>query len=42
VLSGWIFQEYGLAVCLAVSAGLVGLAAAISLGLPRHGAQVAA
>lgn len=38
VLSGWLFQSYGLAVCLAVSAGLVAAAALVSLFLPRHGA----
>ena len=36
VLSGWIFQVAGLAACLWISAVLVGLAAAISLSLPRH------
>ena len=34
VLSGWLFQEYGLAVCLWVSAGFIILTAIISLGLP--------
>ncbi|GAA4784076.1 organoarsenical effux MFS transporter ArsJ [Lysobacter hankyongensis] len=38
VLSGWLFQSYGLAMCLAVSAGLVAVAAIVSLFLPRHGA----
>lgn len=38
VLSGWLFQSYGLAVCLAMSAGLVAAAALVSLFLPRHGA----
>jgi len=37
VLSGWLFQNYGLAVCLWVSAGFIALTALISLGLPRHG-----
>lgn len=37
VLSGWLFQSYGLAMCLAVSAGLVAVAAIVSLFLPRHG-----
>jgi predicted MFS family arabinose efflux permease len=36
VLSGWLFQSYGLAMCLAVSAGLVAVAACVSLSLPRH------
>lgn len=37
VLSGWLFQSYGLAMCLAVSAGLVAVAALVSVFLPRHG-----
>lgn len=37
VLSGWLFQSYGLAMCLAVSAGLVAVAAIVSVFLPRHG-----
>lgn len=36
LLSGWLFQSYGLAMCLAVSAGLVAVAAVVSLSLPRH------
>jgi predicted MFS family arabinose efflux permease len=36
VLSGWLFQFYGIAVCLAVSAGRVAAAAIVSLSLPRH------
>lgn len=36
VLSGWLFQEYGLAACLWVSAGFIGLTSIISLGLPKH------
>ncbi|MFT5720472.1 MAG: putative MFS family arabinose efflux permease [Motiliproteus sp.] len=36
LLSGWLFQEHGLASCLWVSTGLVLLAALLSLGLPRH------
>ncbi|WP_426415495.1 organoarsenical effux MFS transporter ArsJ [Aestuariirhabdus sp. LZHN29] len=36
VLSGWLFQEYGLAVCLLVSSLFLGVAAVISLWLPRH------
>lgn len=34
LLSGWLFQVYGLSVCLWVSAGLLVLAGWISLGLP--------
>lgn len=36
VLSGWLFQDYGLALCLWVSAGFILLTAMLSLGLPRH------
>jgi predicted MFS family arabinose efflux permease len=36
LLSGWLYQVYGLAACLWVSAGFVALAAAISIALPRH------
>ena len=36
VLSGWVFQRYGIAMCLAVSAGMVAAAAAISAYLPKH------
>ncbi|MBX9869999.1 MAG: MFS transporter, partial [Burkholderiaceae bacterium] len=36
VLSGWVFQIAGLAACLWISAVFIGLAALISLGLPRH------
>ncbi len=36
LLSGWLFQDYGLAVCLWVSSGLLLIAALLSLGLPRH------
>ena len=36
VLSGWVFQRYGIAMCLAVSAGMVAAAAAISMFLPKH------
>ena len=38
VLSGWIYQVSGLAACLAVSAALIALAAAVSAALPRHAA----
>ncbi|QSX36807.1 organoarsenical effux MFS transporter ArsJ [Shewanella sedimentimangrovi] len=41
VLSGWIFQVYGLAACLLLSSALLLLTTAISLFLPReHGVQV--
>ncbi|TNC81522.1 MAG: MFS transporter [Oleiphilus sp.] len=36
VLSGWLFQDYGLALCLWVSAGFIFLTALISIGLPKH------
>ncbi|EXF43824.1 major facilitator superfamily transporter [Pseudomonas sp. BAY1663] len=36
LLSGWVFQQYGLETCLWVSSGFVVLAALISIGLPRH------
>lgn len=36
LLSGWLFQAYGLAVCLLVSGSFVLTAALLSLGLPRH------
>ncbi|MDP3848037.1 MAG: organoarsenical effux MFS transporter ArsJ [Pseudomonas sp.] len=36
LLSGWVFQAYGLAACLWISSLFVLLAALISLGLPRH------
>jgi len=35
VLSGWIFQEYGLIACLWVSSSFLLITSAISLGLPR-------
>lgn len=35
VLSGWIFQRWGLAACLAISAALIAVAAAVSVALPR-------
>lgn len=40
VLSGWLFQAYGLSVCLWVSAGLIGLCSLISIGLPKHKAEL--
>lgn len=36
VLSGWVFQAYGLVACLWVSTAFVLLAAVISIALPRH------
>lgn len=39
LLSGWVFQAYGLEACLWVSTLFVALAAAISLALPRHDAE---
>ncbi|WP_150277493.1 organoarsenical effux MFS transporter ArsJ [Halopseudomonas salina] len=35
VLSGWVYQAYGLQACLWVSSAFVAMAAVISLGLPR-------
>lgn len=35
LLSGWVYQAYGLAACLWVSSAFVAAAALISLGLPR-------
>lgn len=39
VLSGWLYQEYGLATCLWVSAVSILLALLISLALPKHDMQ---
>ncbi|MCK0743890.1 organoarsenical effux MFS transporter ArsJ [Chromohalobacter nigrandesensis] len=36
VLSGWVYQEYGLAACLGFSAALVLTSALLALGLPRQ------
>ncbi len=36
VLSGWLYQEHGLAMCLWVSTAFIILTAFISLGLPKH------
>ncbi|MCK0714235.1 organoarsenical effux MFS transporter ArsJ [Chromohalobacter sarecensis] len=36
VLSGWVYQEYGLAACLGFSAALVLASALLALGLPRQ------
>ena len=40
VLSGWIFQRWGLAACLAISAALIAVAAAVSVALPRSTTHV--
>jgi predicted MFS family arabinose efflux permease len=36
VLSGWLYQDYGLAVCLWVSVAFITLSGLISAKLPRH------
>jgi len=36
ILSGWLFQDYGLEVCLWVSSTFIVLTALISLGLPKQ------
>ena len=36
VLSGWVFQQYGLVACLWVSAIFISIASAITLFLPQH------
>lgn len=36
VLSGWVYQVYGMAACLWISAAFIALAALISIKLPRH------
>ena len=36
VLSGWLFQSYGLEMCLWVSAAFIFITAIISLGLPKY------
>jgi predicted MFS family arabinose efflux permease len=36
MLSGWVFQVAGLNACLWISSVFIGLAAVISLALPRH------
>lgn len=36
ILSGWVYQRYGLEACLWISSAFVLLAALISMGLPRH------
>jgi predicted MFS family arabinose efflux permease len=41
LLSGWVFQAYGLQACLWISTAFVVLAALISIALPRHTTVVA-
>ncbi|MNO86071.1 hypothetical protein D3C76_774610 [compost metagenome] len=36
LLSGWVFQAYGLEACLWISTLFILLAASISVALPRH------
>ncbi len=36
VLSGWVFQTWGLTACLAISSVLILIAATFSIALPRH------
>ena len=36
VLSGWVFQVWGLAACLWISAAFIAVSALIALLLPRH------
>lgn len=36
VLSGWVYQVYGLGACLWISSAFVSLAALVSIALPRH------
>lgn len=36
LLSGWVYQRYGLETCLWISSAFVLFAALISMGLPRH------
>ncbi|WP_428636566.1 organoarsenical effux MFS transporter ArsJ [Shewanella sp.] len=36
ILSGWVYQAYGLGACLWISTVLLGLTAVISVGLPRR------
>ena len=40
VLSGWVFQVAGLEACLWISTVFIGLAAVLSLALPKHKAPV--
>ncbi|MHB8820282.1 MAG: MFS transporter, partial [Pseudomonadaceae bacterium] len=41
LLSGWVYQAYGLTACLWISSIFVLLAALISIALPRHAQAVA-
>jgi MFS family permease len=36
VLSGWIFQVYGLVPCLIAAAGMIAVCMIVSIGLPKH------
>lgn len=36
VLSGWVYQEFGLEACLWISSAFVAIAALLSLKLPTH------
>ena len=36
VLSGWVYQSYGFAACLVISAAFIALATVISTALPKH------
>lgn len=36
LLSGWIFQTWGLAYCLWISSAMIGICAVVSLMLPKH------
>jgi predicted MFS family arabinose efflux permease len=36
ILSGWVYQQWGLSACLWISSAFIALAALLSLGLPRH------
>ena len=39
VLSGWVYQQYGLTACLWISTLFIAFAALLSLGLPKHQAS---
>ena len=38
LLSGWLYQQYGLTACLWISTLFIAFAALLSLGLPKHNA----
>lgn len=40
VLSGWLYQAYGLEMCLWVSAAFILITALISFGLPKHASKL--